>query len=100
MPIALQKNSTTTYEMTYTAMKRAQESKDTEKVLRVVKVGGRVLERDVIGATNIGLRYLNLDGSLVGVGLYQAHEARMKLATAPRSNPTDLFKLSIAIYKY
>jgi len=99
MPIALQKNSTTTYEMTYTAMKRAQESKDTEKVLRVVKVGGRVLERDVIGATNIGLGYLNLDGSLVGVGLDQAHEARMKLATAPRPNPTDLFKPSTAIYK-
>ena len=80
MPIALQKNSTTTCERIRRCDEGTQESKNTEKVLRVVKVGGRVLERDVIGAINIGLRYLNLDGSLVGVGLDRAHEARMKLA--------------------
>jgi len=45
-----------------------QESKNTEKVLRVAKASERVLERDVIGAINIGLRYLNSDGSPVALG--------------------------------
>jgi hypothetical protein len=31
--------------------------------LRVAKIGGRALERDVVGAVNIGLKYLSSDGS-------------------------------------
>jgi len=32
-------------------------------VLRVARVNGRVFERDVVGAINIGLKYLSSDGS-------------------------------------
>jgi transposase len=38
-------------------------------VLRVAYVDSRVVERDVVGAINIGLKYLSLDGSLVALGL-------------------------------
>jgi hypothetical protein len=36
--------------------------------LRVAKVNGRILERDVVGAINIGLEYLNPDGSPAALG--------------------------------
>jgi hypothetical protein len=38
-------------------------------VLRVAYVDGRVVERDVIGAINIGLKYLSSDGSPMALGL-------------------------------
>jgi IS605 OrfB family transposase len=47
-------------------------------VLRVAKVGGRALERDVVGAVNIGLRYLNPDGSPVALGSTGAHGVWVK----------------------
>jgi transposase len=43
-------------------------------VLRVAYVDGRVVERDVIGAINIGLKYLSSDGSPVALGSTGAHE--------------------------
>ncbi len=38
-------------------------------VLRIAYVDGRIVERDVIGAINIGLKYLSSDGSPVALGL-------------------------------
>jgi transposase len=43
-------------------------------VLRVAYVDGRVVERDVVGAINIGLKYLSSDGSPVALGSIGAHE--------------------------
>jgi IS605 OrfB family transposase len=56
-----------------TAVKGLGRVKVMKIVLRVAKVGGRVLERDVAGAVNIGLRYLNSDGSPVALGSTGAH---------------------------
>ena len=39
-----------------------------ELVLRIAWVNGRTLERDVVGAINIGLRYLSTGGSPVALG--------------------------------
>jgi putative transposase len=38
-------------------------------VLRVAYVDGRVVERDVVGAINIGLKYLSSNGSPMALGL-------------------------------
>jgi putative transposase len=38
-------------------------------VLRVAYVDGRIVERDVVGAINIGLKYLYSDGSPMALGL-------------------------------
>ena len=38
-------------------------------LLRVAYVDGRVVERDVVGAINIGLKYLSSDGSPMALGL-------------------------------
>jgi putative transposase len=43
-------------------------------VLRVAYVDGRIVERDVVGAINIGLKYLYSDGSPVALGSTGAHE--------------------------
>ena len=45
-------------------------------VLRVAYVDGRIVEKDVIGAINIGLKYLSSDGSPVALGSIGAHECR------------------------
>jgi IS605 OrfB family transposase len=45
-------------------------------VLRVAYVDGRIVERDVVGAINIGLKYLSSDGSPVALGSTGAHECR------------------------
>jgi putative transposase len=39
-------------------------------VLRVAYVDGRIVERDVVGAINIGLKYLSSNGSPMALGLY------------------------------
>ena len=36
--------------------------------LRVARVNGRILERDVVGAINTGLKHLNPDGSPAALG--------------------------------
>jgi putative transposase len=43
-------------------------------ILRIAYVDGRIVERDVIGAINIGLKYLYSDGSPVALGSTGAHE--------------------------
>lgn len=48
-------------------------------VLRIAEVNGRVLDRDVVGAINIGLRYLNSDGSPVALSSTGACKVRVKL---------------------
>lgn len=48
--------------------------------LRLAKLGnGLVLDRDVIGSINIGLRYLSSDGSPMALGSTEPHEVRVKL---------------------
>jgi len=70
-------------------------------VLRVAKVSGRALERDVIGAINIGLKHLNTDGSPMALGSTGAHEVWMKLVIPHQSpTPQTCLKLSTAIHKY
>ena len=47
--------------------------------LRVARVSGRILERDVVGAINIGLKHLNPDGSPAALGSTCAHKMWVKL---------------------
>jgi len=63
-------------------------------VLRVAKVGGRVLERDVVGAVNIGLKYLNTDGSPVALGSTGIHGVWVKLMS-PHRGPTPLTEIQV-----
>ena len=63
-------------------------------VLRVTKVRGGVLERDVVGAINIGLKHLTTNGSLVALGSTGTHEVRVKLMNPHRST-TPLTNLQI-----
>ncbi|MFZ8793987.1 MAG: IS200/IS605 family accessory protein TnpB-related protein, partial [Acidilobaceae archaeon] len=48
-------------------------------VLRIAYVDGRIVERDVVGAINIGLKYLSSDGSPMALGSTGAHEVWVKL---------------------
>ncbi len=63
------------------AVKRGRRVEVVKIVLRVAWVGGRALERDVVGAVNIGLKYLNPDESPIGVG--KADDP------TPRCNPSN-----------
>jgi hypothetical protein len=59
-------------------------------VLRVAYVDGRIVERDVVGAINIGLKYLYSDGSPVALGSTGAHEVRVEASEpTPRPNPAN-----------
>jgi len=58
-------------------------------------VDGRVVERDVVGAINIGLKYLYSDGSPMALGSTGAHEAWVKLMI-PHQGPTPLTVLPLA----
>ena len=83
------------------AVKGVRRVKVMKIVLRVAKVSGRVLERDVVGAINIGLKYLNTNGSPMALGSTGAHEVQMKLVIPHRSpTPQTCLKLSTAIHKY
>jgi len=73
--------------MIRTAVKELRRVKVLKTVLRVAKVGGRVLERDVIGAINIGLKHLSSDGSPMALGSTGAHGVRVKLVI-PHRGPT------------
>jgi IS605 OrfB family transposase len=77
-----------------TAVKGLKRVKVMKIVLRVAKVSGRAIERDVIGAINIGLKYLNSDGSLVALGSTGAHGVWVKLVN-PHRGPTPLTGLQI-----
>jgi len=88
------------------AVKGLKRVKVMKIVLRVARISGIVLERDVVGAINIGLKYLNSDGSPVALGSTGAHEVWMKLViphrgpTPQRLTPQTCLKLSTAIHKY
>uniref|UniRef100_A0A7J2U403 Transposase n=1 Tax=Ignisphaera aggregans TaxID=334771 RepID=A0A7J2U403_9CREN len=83
------------------AVKGLKRVKVMKIVLRVAKIGGRALERDVVGAINIGLKYLNTDGSPVALGSTGAHGVWMKLVIPHRGPaPQTRLKLSTAIHKY
>jgi putative transposase len=84
-----------------TAVKRLKRVKVMKIVLRVAKAGGRALERDVVGALNIGLKYLNTDGSPVALGSTGTHEVWVKLVNPHRgATPQTYLKLFTAIHKY
>jgi IS605 OrfB family transposase len=63
-------------------------------VLRVAYVDGRVVERDVVGAINIGLKYLYSDGSPMALGSTGAHEVWVKLMN-PHQGPTPLTEIQV-----
>jgi IS605 OrfB family transposase len=87
--------------MIRTAVKGLERVKAMKIVLRVTKVCGRALERDVVGAVNIGLKYLNSDGSPMALGSTGAHGVRVKLVIPHRSpTPQTYLNLSTAIHKY
>ncbi len=63
--------------------------------LRLAKLdNGLVLDRDVIGAINIGLKYLFSDGSPMALGSTEPHEVRAKLMN-PHQGLTPLTELKI-----
>jgi len=87
--------------MIRSAVKGLNRVKVMKIVLRVAKVSGRALERDVMGAINIGLKHLNTDGSPVALGSTGAHGVWMKLVNPHRGpTPQTCLKLSTAIHKY
>ncbi len=63
-------------------------------VLRVAYVDGRIVERDVVGAINIGLKYLSSDGSPMALGSTGAHEVWVKLMN-PHQGPTPLTEIQV-----
>jgi len=65
--------------------------------LRVGRAGDEVWERDVLGAVNIGLRYLQM-GGFVASAPTGAHAARVTLMN-PRLGPTPLAEISTIIGK-
>jgi IS605 OrfB family transposase len=84
-----------------TAVKGVKRVKVLKIILRIAKISRRILERDVVGAINIGLKYLNTDGSLMALGSTGAHEVRMKLVIPHRGpTPQTYLKLSTATHKY
>jgi IS605 OrfB family transposase len=77
------------------AVKGLKKVKVVKVALRVAWVNGGVLERDVVGAVNIGLKYLNSDGSPVALGSTGAHGVWVKLVI-PHRGPTPLTGLQIS----
>jgi len=63
--------------------------------LRVGRAGDEVWERDVLGAVNIGLKYLQM-GGFVASAPTGAHAARATLVN-PRLGPTPLAEISVII---
>jgi IS605 OrfB family transposase len=66
--------------------------------LRVGEACGEVWERDVLGAVNIGLRYLQM-GGFVASAPTGAHAVRAMLMN-PRLGPTPLAEISTIIARY
>ena len=63
--------------------------------LRLAKLGnGLVLDRDVIGAINIGLKYLSSDGRAMALPSTEPHEVRVKLMK-PHRGLTPLTELKV-----
>jgi len=76
------------------AAKGAKRVKVVKVLLRIASVNGRVLERDVVGAINIGLKYLNSDGSPMASGSTGTHEVWVKLVS-PHRGATPLTDLQV-----
>jgi IS605 OrfB family transposase len=76
------------------AVKGLKRVKVVKVALRVTWVNGRALERDVVGAVNIGLKYLNSDGSPMALGSTGAHGVWAMLVN-PRRGSTPLTGLQI-----
>jgi len=84
-----------------TAVKGLKRIKVMKIVLRVAKVSGRALERDVIGAINIGLKYLNTNESPVALGSTGTHDVWVKLVNPHRgAAPLTEIQLFTDIIKY
>ena len=66
--------------------------------LRVGKARGEVWERDILGAINIGLRYLQM-GGFVALAPTGAHAVRAMLMN-PRLGPTPLAEISTIIDRH
>ncbi len=66
--------------------------------LRVGRAGDKAWERDVMGAVNIGLKYLQM-GGFVASAPTGAHAARATLVN-PRLGPTPLAEISTIIARY
>jgi len=63
--------------------------------LRLAKLGNRlILDRDVIGAINIGLQHFSSDGSPMVLGLTEPHEVRVKLMS-PHQGLAPLTELKV-----
>jgi IS605 OrfB family transposase len=77
-----------------TAVKGLKRAKVMKIVFRVAKVSGRILERDVVGAVNIGLKYLNTDGSPVALGSTSTHEVWAMLVN-PQRGATPLTEIQV-----
>uniref|UniRef100_A0A7C2Z241 Transposase n=1 Tax=Ignisphaera aggregans TaxID=334771 RepID=A0A7C2Z241_9CREN len=72
--------------MTCYAVRGRKRVKVLKILLRLAKLGNGVvvLDRDVIGAINIGLRYLSSDGRAVALPSTEPHEVRAKLMNLHR----------------
>jgi transposase len=62
--------------------------------LRVARVCGGVVERDVVGAINIGLRYLSSDGRPLALASTGTHDVRATLVI-PHGGATPLTVLQV-----
>ena len=71
------------------AVRGLKRVKVVKTTLRVARVCGRVVERDVIGAINIGLRFFYSDGRPVALASTGAHEVRAMLVI-PHGGATPL----------
>jgi len=81
--------------MTRYAVRRRKRVRIIKIWLRLVKIYSRlVLDRDVIGAINIGLKYLSSDGSPMALGSTEPHEVRVKLMN-PHQGLTPLTELKV-----
>jgi IS605 OrfB family transposase len=63
-------------------------------VLRIAYVDSKVVERDIVGAINIGLKYLSSDKRPVALGSTGAHAARVK-PVIPSLGPTPLTEIKL-----
>jgi IS605 OrfB family transposase len=77
-----------------TAVRGVKRIKVVKTVLRISRVGDRILERDVVGAINIGLRFLSSNGRPVALASTGAHDVRVMLVIPHRgATPLDCLQL-------
>ncbi|GBF08619.1 hypothetical protein apy_03440 [Aeropyrum pernix] len=81
--------------MTRIAVRGSRRVRAIKIQLRLAKLGnGLVLDRDVVGAINIGLRYLSSDGRGMAFPSTEPHEVRVKLMS-PHQGLTPLTELKL-----